>query len=237
MQTELFVVFVIFLGVFTQSLSGFGVALVTMALLPIMVDIQVVSPLVAVVALTIELFLLLRYRHALNLPAVWRLIVAALVGIPFGVWALRVLDEQVILKMLGFIIIGFAIYALLNFRLPELAHQAWAYIFGFTGGLFGGAYNISGPPVIVFGNCRRWERETFKSNLQGFFFVSSIFVVVVHALNHNLTMTVWELYLWSVPAMFLGILLGTYLDRFINPFLYRRIVLGLLVVLGLRLIL
>lgn len=66
MSTQLLVVAVIFLAVFTQSLSGFGVALVAMSLLPALIPIQVAAPLVAVVGLTIEFFLLLRYRSALN---------------------------------------------------------------------------------------------------------------------------------------------------------------------------
>ena len=46
---------VVFLGVFTQSLTGFGVALVAMAVLPDLIGIRVASPLVALVSLTIGL--------------------------------------------------------------------------------------------------------------------------------------------------------------------------------------
>ena len=95
MLTELLVVAVIFLAVFTQSLSGFGVALVAMSLLPALIKIQVAAPLVAVVALTIEFFLLLRYRSALNLQVVWRLIAASVFGIPLGVWALGRLNDEI----------------------------------------------------------------------------------------------------------------------------------------------
>jgi uncharacterized membrane protein YfcA len=236
MVTELMVVAVIFLAVFTQSLSGFGVALVAMALLPAVINIQVATPLVAAVGLTIEIFLLIRYRSALNIQVVWRLIVASIIGIPLGVWALSRLDDDLVLAVLGILITGYAIYALLNLRMPKLIHPLWVYLFGFVAGVLGGAYTTSGPPVIVYGDCRRWERGEFKSNLQGFFFVSSIFIVLAHALGQNITPLVWRYYLLCIPAMIVGMVAGVSLDKVINPDLYRKIVLGLLVVLGLWLI-
>ncbi|MCJ7662566.1 MAG: sulfite exporter TauE/SafE family protein [Anaerolineales bacterium] len=236
MSTQLLVVAVIFLAVFTQSLSGFGVALVAMSLLPALIPIQVAAPLVAVVGLTIEFFLLLRYRSALNLLVVWRLIAASAFGIPLGVWALGRLDGEVVLAVLGILISGYAIYALLNLRMPELTHSGWVYFSGFIAGVLGGAYTTSGPPVIVYGDCRRWERAEFKSNLQGFFFVSSIFIVIAHAFGQNLTPIIWRYYLLCIPGMIIGIIAGISLDKVIDPVLYRKIVLGLLVVLGLRLI-
>jgi uncharacterized membrane protein YfcA len=167
---------------------------------------------------------------------VWRLVAASLIGIPLGVWALSRLDEDVVLAVLGVLITVYAIYALLNMRLPELKHSGWAYLSGFIAGVLGGAYTTSGPPVIVYGDCRRWERAEFKSNLQGFFFVSSIFIVIAHAFDQNLTPLVWRYYLLSIPAMIIGIIAGVSLDKVIDPLLYRKIVLILLVFLGFRLL-
>jgi uncharacterized membrane protein YfcA len=234
--TEILVVGVIFLAVFTQSLSGFGIALVAMALLPALIEIQVATPLVAVVGVTIEFFLLIRYRRALNIQVVWRLIAASLVGIPLGVWALGRLNEDLVLSALGLLITGYALYALLNLKLPRLDHPLYIYVFGFVAGVLGGAYVTSGPPVIVYGDCQRWERAAFKSNLQGFFFFSSIFIVLAHTFGQNITPIVWRYYLFCIPAMIIGIVAGVSMDRVIDPVLYRKIVLVLLVVLGIRLI-
>lgn len=227
----------IFFAVFTQSLAGFGVALVAMALLPGLVGIQAATPLVALVAVTIEVFLLLRYREALNLRAVWPLALASIFGIPVGLWALKGVKEELFLTVLGLVIAGYALYALFRFKLPELRHPFWAYGLGFLAGAIGGAYNTSGPPVIIYGNCRRWPPAEFKSNLQGFFMISSIFITLSHALSGNLTPQVWQYYLWALPAMALGILGGTSLDKFINQETFRKIVLWLLVAMGMRLML
>lgn len=236
MDNLLLVSLVIFLAVFTQSLTGFGSALVAMALLPALIGIRTATPLVALVGLTIEVALLLRYHAAFRLKSVWRLIVASLVGIPLGLLVLRRGDEHLALAILGCVLVGYALYALFEKPLPRLKSNAWAYSTGFAAGMLGGAYNTSGPPVVIYGDAQRWPPAEFKSNLQGFFFVTNIFVIAGHALSGNLTYRVWIGYLWVLPAIALGILLGMWLASRINPAVFRKLVLVLLIVMGVRMI-
>ncbi|MGB7873964.1 MAG: sulfite exporter TauE/SafE family protein [Anaerolineales bacterium] len=235
-MTTIFVGMVVFLAVFTQSLSGFGSALVSMALLPAMIGIRVATPLVAVVALVLEIVLIVRYRQALDMKSIWRVILAALVGTPLGVYFLSNVDERISLTLLGIIIAGYAVYALLGLKMPRLDQPIWAYLAGLFGGLLGGAYNTSGPPVILYADCRRWPPDMFKSNLQGYFVVSSVAVVASHTLNGNLTPQVWHMFWWTIPFIAIGLIAGLSLDRWLDPVLFRRVVLALLIVMGIRLI-
>ncbi len=223
---------IVFVAIFVQAVTGFGLALVSMPLLVLVLNIQVASPLVALIGGVAELLLLLHYRADLNIRAVTRLVVASLLGIPVGVLLLRRVDVGVITAVLGLLILLYALYALSGLRLPRLAHQAWGYGFGFVAGVLGGAYNISGPPVIIYGNCRQWPPAEFKSNLQGFFVVSSYTVIAVHALSGNFTPVVWRNFLIALPAMLLALFVGLRLDTHLNPERFRRIVLVVLIVLG-----
>jgi uncharacterized membrane protein YfcA len=227
---------VIFLAVFVQSMAGFGLALVSMALLPGIVGIQVAAPLVALVGIPLEFLLLVKYRSELNISAVWPLILASLFGIPLGIYVLKRVDEDIVLTFLGIVITGYAIYSLLEVKLPQMKHPIWAYGSGFFAGLLGGAYNTAGPPVIIYGNCRGWLPAEFKGNLQSFFLVGTLFVVAAHVLSGNLTEVVWLDFLWVIPAIGLGFVAGTWLDRYLNPEVFRKVVLVLLILMGLRLI-
>jgi hypothetical protein len=233
--TTILVGLAVFLAVFTQSLSGFGVALVAMALLPSLIDIQIATPLVALIALVLEIVLVIRYRHAMEVRAIFRIVLAALIGIPVGVYFLSRVDEKFALMVLGLVITGYAIYALLGLKMPRLEQPFWPYLAGLLGGLLGGAYNTSGPPVILYGDCRRWPPDEFKSNLQGYFVIISIGIVASHGLNQNLTPQVWHLFWWTIPFVLIGVVAGLSLDRLLNPATFRKVVLILLVVMGLRL--
>ena len=230
------IVLTIFLAIFTQSLTGFGTGLVSMALLPALVGIRAAAPLVALTAGTLELTLVIRYRNTLNVQSVWRLLIAASGGIPLGIVLLRNLDERIGLTLLGIVLVGYPLYALFSPQLPKLEGRPWPYVFGFVAGLLGGAYNTSGPPIIIYGDSRGWAPTEFKANLQGFFLLNDVLVIVSHALSGNLTSLVWQNYLMTLPGLALGMFAGLALSRSINPATFRKTVLLLLFVLGLRMI-
>jgi len=227
---------VIFLATFTQSLTGFGVALVAMPLLTSLVDIRTATPMIALVGLTLEISLLFYYRRALQLRSIWRVVVASLPGIPIGLLILSRVDESITLTALGVVVAAYTLYALFQARLPTLTHPWWAYGAGFLAGMLGGAYNVSGPPIVIYGNCRGWQPAQFKSNLQSFFLLNSTLVVAGHAASQNLTPLVWQTYLGVLPALLLGVLMGISMDRFIAPAVFRKIILVLLLVVSVRLI-
>ena len=228
---------IIFLGAFTQSLTGFGIALVAMALLPPLLGLPIASPLVAGISLALEALMLVRYREALKINSIWRVLAASLIGAPLGVYFLSRINENIALFLLGLVISGYALYALTGFRLPELGHPIWAWAAGLVSGMLGGAYNTSGPPVVIYGNCRRWDAGEFKSNLSGFFLFNSIMVVTSHLWSGHYTADVTRILWFALPAMLLGFFAGQTLDRWISPEMFRKMVLAVLVALGMRLML
>jgi uncharacterized membrane protein YfcA len=234
-MTTVFVGLAVFLAVFTQSLSGFGVALVAMALLPALMGIKVATPLVALIGLALEVVLVVYYRQSMDIRSVWKIALAAVIGTPLGVYFLARVDEKLALAILGAVIAGYALYALLGLKMPRIENPGWACLAGLIGGMLGGAYNTSGPPVIVYADCRRWPPDVFKGNLQGYFIVVSSAIVMSHAVNGNFTPQIWSLFWQSLPILGIAIVAGLTLDRWLNPAMFRRIVLILLVVMGIRL--
>ena len=232
----LVIALIMFFAIFTQTVAGFGTALISMPLLIASLGASVAAPLVALVALIAEIVLLIRYRHAINLRTVGSLSVASLIGIPLGIFVLQRADERFVLTLLGIIITGYALYALLNLRLPEIKHPTWAYGFGFVCGVLSGAYNTGGPPIVIYGSCRRWSPQEFRSNLQGYFLLNSITTIITHTLAQHYTPVVWQSFLFAFPGAMLGLAVGISIDKYINPVLFRKIVMILLVVLGLNLI-
>jgi len=234
LDSTLIVFGAVLLAAFTQSLTGFGSALVTMAFLPAALGIRTAQPLVALLAGTLETILFLRYRDAINVTAVWRLLVGAFIAIPLGVVGARVMDERIVLTMLGIVLVIYPLYALFTPTLPQVKEGKLTFGVGFVAGLLGGAYNTSGPPVIVYAHSRGWSPQEFKANLQAFFLFIDAMTITSHAVSGNITPFVWQNFLFILPAIFIGLVAGLALDRLLNPALFRNIVLVMLIALGLR---
>ena len=226
---------ILLVGVFTQSLSGFGIALVAMPLLSPVLGLKTAAPLVAMIGTLLNIILVIRYHTALNLKAVWKLSLAAIIGIPLGVYLLDFINQKLALVMLGIVVISYSLYALMRFKLPSLAHPAWLYAAGFSGGILGGMFNTNGPPVIVYGTCRKWSQDEFKVNLQGFFLLNNFVIIASHLWRGNITAEVMAYFWYALPALIVGVLAGLSLDKIITPAVFQRVVLFLLLAIGLRL--
>lgn len=235
-SNSLIVFSVVLLAACTQSLTGFGSGLIAMAFLPAVIGIRSAAPLVALFAGTLESTLFLRYRDSINVSAIWRLLAAAIVGIPLGILGAHGIDERIVLTILGIVLVLYPTYALLTPRLPQVQEGKLTFGVGFVAGLLGGAYNTSGPPVIIYAHSRGWSPQEFKANLQSFFLLNDAMTITSHTLSGNMTSFVWQNYLLILPAIAMGIIAGFALERLIKPAVFRQIVLVLLIGLGIRLI-
>lgn len=235
MGTDILIALIALAAALTQRLTGFGSGLIPMAILPELVGIRTVTPLVALITTTVDVLMLGRYRARIQPRAIYPLLVGMACGIPLGILALRRLDERVVLGVLGAVICLYALYALSGFRLPRPNGRPWAWGVGFLAGMLGGAYNTSGPPLIVYGQAREWPPDEFKANLQTLFIFNDVLVIAGHLVARNMTPVVARAYLIALPAMAAGFLAGGRLDRYLNPERFRMLVLVLLLALGLRL--
>jgi uncharacterized membrane protein YfcA len=230
-------VIVVFFAIFVQAVSGSGLALIAMPLLTPLMGPLTTAALVALISQAVQLFMLTRYHRNVQYRALWRLVVGSLLGIPLGVFILANLDSRIILVILGLILFGYAVYGLLVAALPEMKDQRLGYLFGFVSGVLGGAYNTGGPPYVIYGVSQRWEPAEYKGNLQVLFTVNSTLVVITHWVTGHFTETVWLYLAIALPVIVVAALIGFRMDKYINSIWFRRIVLILLLVIGVKMLL
>ncbi len=237
MPTQLLVLTAaMFAAAFLQATSGFGFALLAMPLITLALGLELAGPVVAGAALFLYIANTLRLRRHVNGPEWLRLGAAGLLGVPLGFWLSAAVPAAGVRALLGVLLIGYALYALLKPQARPAPDGRWVYLAGFTAGALASAYNIPGPPVIVYGELQGWARNEFRATLQAFFLLNSVLVVGGHALlGHFDSQTGWFT-LVSLPALLVGNLAGQAADRFLDNQRFRQLVLGLLFATGVALV-
>ncbi len=230
--TLLFVAAVLFISTFVRSAVGFGDALLAMPLLVLIISLKTATPLVALMGMAISTGIILTDWARIDLHSAWRLIVASLVGIPFGLILLNLAPEVLVKAILGLLLVLYGLYNLLTPGLPLLQNEKLAYPFGFVAGILGGAYNTNGPPIVIYGALRRWPPDHFRATLQGYFFFTNILILAGHGLAGLWTLPVLSLFLSSLPVIGLGIYLGGKANRYIPRALFSPLIYMLLIVVG-----
>src|SRR5436190_1989907 len=165
-RTVLPVLVVIFLATVIRSAFGFGEALIAVPLLAILVPVEEAVPLASLISITVAGVVLIQDWQKVHFRSAVALVVSTLVGIPLGLLLLTTVDDTIVKAVLAVSIIGFACFCLIGRGKLELRNDRAAWFFGFLAGIFGGAYGMNGPPLVIYGSLRRWTPEQFRATLQ-----------------------------------------------------------------------
>lgn len=226
------ILFILFSAMLLKGIFGFGDALIAMPLLAMVVGIKTAAPLFAMVGSTCALFILVSSRQNVDVKSAIKLIISSLLGVPIGLYFLKGPYEFIINIVLSFVIISFSAYNLVLPRLLTLKNDSHAFIFGFLGGVLGGACNASGPPVIIYSALKRWPPASIRATLQGYFFPLGIFIIIGHGFAGLWSESVIYYYCISMPVAAIALYIGSRLHRVIPEGKFENGVFILLIMCG-----
>lgn len=208
-----------------------------MPLLTMVCGHRVAAALVAVTSIFNASVILATQWRRVEWQGAWRLVVAALVGIPLGVYALIHVPDDPVKIVLALVVLTFAGYNLGRPRLCRLKSDRMGFVFGLVSGILGGAYNTLGPPLVIYGTLRGWGAQRFRSTLQAVFLPASLFVGLNHYLQGLWTREVLFLLPFCLPAMAVAAVVGQWLNDRFDSQRFTRYVYWLLLVVGTMLLL
>lgn len=215
-----------------RAIFGFGDALAGMPLLVLLIGVHQAAPLMAMLALVMAAMILLKNLKTVRWDFSLRLIFPALAGIPVGLYYLTLIDERIVNAVLAAFIIIFSAARLVKttrqINPPGLVTAA----VGFVSGVLGGAYNTSGPPVIMFLSAKGMSPQAFRSTLQSFFFSTGAAIVAGHALWGNITTDVLNYFWVGLPAVIIAFVAGEKLLHRFDANRFYRWVYALLIAIG-----
>ncbi len=206
----LWVIMVIILGAFIQSLTGFGLALVSVPLLSLWLDAQVAIPLAGLFGWLVTVPIVWKMRQFVLWKVTGLLLLAAIPGTFLGVRLLATLPSAWILLMMGVIVLFAACHALMSHhrKKPHTLSQFWAVLAGFLSGALGGAVGEPGPPVIAYISFQNWSADQAKATLLSFFMLQMIVALSVFYSKGLLNHTVIQYAIWALPSFVIGMIGG-----------------------------
>lgn len=231
--TTIYILFIIFIATLVRSTFGFGESLVAVPLLIFHIPIETAVSLSVLISVLIAAVMLLQDRKQVQFYSAKWLIIFAVLGVPIGLLVLVYVNEITVKAVLGAFIIAYSAYSLFSANAFKLKsdNMFWLFICGFFSGIFGGAYGLNGPPVVIYGDMRNWSPVHFRATLQAYFLPLSIIGVLGYWFYGILNFEVFRYFLMSVPVVLLAIYLGNYLSSKIKEGAFLKYVhIGLLAI-------
>lgn len=238
MEIYIFIFLIAFVATTFRSTFGFGEALIAVPLFSLFLPIEMAVPLTVLMSIIVALTIVVQDYKQIHLSSAGWLILFAAIGIPFGLLILFYGNEFYVKIGLGLLIILYSLYTLLGkntFTLKE-DNKFWLFICGFLSGVFGGAYGVNGPPLVVYGNMRKWDAQYFRATLQAYFLVANLLGLFGYIYKGMVTTQVIQYFLYSLIMIFPAIFLGRYLNKKLKGDSFYKYVYGALILIGLILI-
>lgn len=226
------IITIIFLAAFLQGLTGFGFALIALPLLGFFLSIKVIVPLVVLLAVMVSAYLSIRLRAAINLKSTYTLMLATIPGIPLGVFALKHVPQQGLALGIGVLMVLFTSYLLLYKPSPLKLGMPITALAGFSCGALGSSIGAGGPPVIIYASLQPWDKNQTKATLSFYFTFVGLLTVISHAVSGMLTGETLSLYAKGLPALVLGLWLGTTVYKRLSDHGYKKLAFILVFLLG-----
>jgi len=218
---------------FVQATTGFGFAIIIMALWPLLMTVPDATQLLLFASIVTILYIAIKYWRHINFKIVTIPLVLALAGTYLGMSFLLSIDNAVALKVIGGLLILLAVYFLVfsdRIRIPE---NIWsASLAGISCGLMSGFFNISGPPIVLYYSAAAKDKKEYTGTVQFLFTVIILFKIVYLYLKRGLP----EMVLANTPVVVVGsiagMLLGLRLFDRLSTSMVRRMVYILMIAAG-----
>lgn len=213
--TTFYILAIIFIATLVRSTFGFGESLIAVPLLAFFIPLEVAVPLSVLISIVIAAVVVIQDHQKIHFSSAKWLVLFAALGIPLGLLLLIYGNENLTKSILGVLIILYSLYSLVSKKSLRLKsdNKFWLFICGFLSGIFGGAYGLNGPPLVIYGNMRNWTAKHFRATLQAYFLPASIIGMIGYWYKDLWTPEVTHYFLISLPVVIPTIFLGRYLNH------------------------
>ena len=222
---QIVLVFITFIAATVNGALGYGFSSITMPVALLFYTNRILNPAMVLVELVLNSYVLFLNRQ--NIPNIFRRVVPILIGLAIGVAI-----GSYILSMVQPAWVKFVTYAMLlplillqaaGIRKPIKAEKAIGVPFGVGIGTLYSVTTISGPPLALLFNNQGYDKQDFRAALGVIRVAEATLTAIAYGIIGFYSVASMEVMPYIVPSVLLGIPLGAFLIRWMDPETFRRL--------------
>ncbi len=222
----------IFLAAIVRGFSGFGFSLLAVTSLSLLLPAQEVVPSIFMLEVAASLHLLPGIWKDVHWKSLVPLIVGCLVATPAGVYLLAHAPQAPMQIALGiFVLVAVAMMAL-GYAMKTMPNTITSTLVGAASGFCNGAFGIGGPPVILFYFASPAGHIAGRASVIAFFLATDLIGLTFQAGEGLVTKAAFIRALIFLPALLIGVWIGSRGFKSANQETFRKIVLAIMALLG-----
>ncbi|MGE0470934.1 MAG: sulfite exporter TauE/SafE family protein [Nitrospira sp.] len=231
-------VLITFVAATVNGALGYGFSSITVPVALLFYTNRILNPALVLIELVINGYVLFLNRG--SIPNIWRrvapILIGLVIGIGIGSYILFLIQPAWIKFVTYFFLLPLILLQAAGIRKPIQAERVIAVPFGIGIGTLYSVTTISGPPLALLFNNQGYAKQDFRAALGVIRVAESSLTAIAYGFIGFYSAGSMEIIPYIVPSAMLGIPLGMYIIRLMDPETFRRICMafdGLVVGFGL----
>jgi len=222
---QIVLILITFLAATVNGALGYGFSSITVPVALLFYTNRVLNPALVLVELVINSYVL--YINRKSIPNIWWRVAPILIGLGIGIGIgsyILFMVQPAWIKFVTYItLLPLILLQAAGIRKPIRAEKTIAIPFGMGIGTLYSVTTISGPPLALLFNNQGYAKQDFRAALGVIRVAESSLTAVAYGFLGLYSAGSMEIIPLIVPSVLLGIPLGTYLIRWMDPGTFRRI--------------
>jgi uncharacterized membrane protein YfcA len=206
-----------------RGFSGFGGALIFVPIASSVLGPRLAVPLLLIADLVLTPGLVPKAWRNADRGDVGLMVAGAIFGIPLGTWLLTYLDGVTIRWAIAGMVVMLLALLMSGWRFRGPPNGGITVAVGLTSGLFSGAAQVGGPPVVAYWLGGTATPQTVRANIVLYFAISSVLSVGSYLVAGLITWESVQLSLLIGPTFAIGLFTGARLFNRVSEPIFRRI--------------
>ena len=218
-------VLITFVAATVNGALGYGFSSITVPVALLFYTNRILNPALVLVEFVINGYVLFINRKSI-LNIWWRvapILIGLLIGVAIGSYILSLVHPAWVKFVTYFMLLPLILLQAAGIRKPIQAEKAIAIPFGMGIGTLYSVTTISGPPLALLFNNQGYAKQDFRAALGVIRVGEAVLTGIAYYFIGLYSYGSMEIIPYIVPSVLLGIPLGHYLIRWIDPETFRRI--------------
>jgi len=228
---------IVFFAYTILGLSGFGSSLIMVPLMLLFLDIKFVVPVTLILNLISCISIAITSRSFIKKSYLLPLIIGGLIGAILGTYFLATIENIILKKVYGLIIILFALNTLFPKIKLKSPSKLYGVLSGLISGVFGAVYQSGAPAPVIYLTHQIKKKQVFRATLISFWVVLNLWVLFLFLYSGLINSSVVNFAVYLLPTLILGTIVGSKLHIKIDENLFKKTIGIILVFTGILLIL
>ena len=206
-----------------QSLTGFGLSIVSTPLFLMVYDPKQVVLILQVICVVINIFFAVSIRRSIDFKFLGILFIGSVIGQPLGLLIFQLVPGNTLKIIISLTILVFLI-VMQFYRRKIIETRLKTGTVGFLSGILTTATSMGGPPLILYLANAEKDKYVMRATCIAYFALTNISAIAIYLAGNTDFSFAVEQGLYLLPFCFVGLWAGNRLFPYLSQKMFRRLI-------------